>query len=139
MLPHYKIIFSNPSCTICFSSTTLGQNLLLVVQTQFQQRMLNLYGTEITLLDATYDTTKYHLPLYQLAVSTNIGYLIVGSFFVANENKETLKEALGVLAAWNSTWSPKAWMTDFDRREIGAIEGIFPGIQKCLHNITNKL
>ena len=39
------------------------QSLLWVHQTQWQQQLLNRYGNEICLLDATYKTTCYELPL----------------------------------------------------------------------------
>ena len=50
------------------------------------------YGNEICLLDATYRTTKYALPLFFLAVPTNCGYSVVAEFVVENETKESIKE-----------------------------------------------
>ena len=38
------------------------------------------YGNEMTLLDATYKTTRYNLPLFFLVVKTNVNYAVVGGF-----------------------------------------------------------
>ena len=46
-------------------SSLLSKNKLLFVhQTKWQKRLLNKYGNELTLLDATYKTTRYALPLF---------------------------------------------------------------------------
>ena len=45
---------------------TLNKGLLFVYQAQWQKRLLNRYGNELRLLDATCKTTKYCLPLYFL-------------------------------------------------------------------------
>jgi len=41
-----------------------SQGLLYVHQEQWQQQLLNRYGNTIVLMDATYKTTKYELPLF---------------------------------------------------------------------------
>ena len=56
------------------------EGLLFVHQTKWQRRLLNRYGNELSLLDATYCTTKYALPLFFLVVKTNVDYQVVGSF-----------------------------------------------------------
>ena len=43
---------------------TSKNGLLFVHQTDFQQRLLLRYGNELSLLDATYKTTKYSLALF---------------------------------------------------------------------------
>lgn len=102
--------------------------MLLVLQTNFQQRLLERYG-EITLMDATYKTTKYEIPLYNLCVQTNVGFFIVASFFLSTDTKNSVQEALEVLKRWNSSWKPKHFMCDFDVKEIGAIESTFKGTE----------
>ena len=47
--------------------------------------MISLYGNKITLLDATYKTMRYELPLFFLVVKTNVNYVVVGSFATQNE------------------------------------------------------
>lgn len=79
------------------------------------------------MLDATYKTTKYDLPLFFICVQTNIGFAICGTFICANESKDCIAEALGIMKEWNPDWHLSHFFTDFDEREITAVEEIFPG------------
>lgn len=81
------------------------------------------------LLDATYKTTKYALPLFQLCVKTNCGYKIVASFITQNETTAAISEALSLIKSWNPEWQWQYFMTDYDKEEINALERIFPGNQ----------
>lgn len=58
--------------------STYKDQLLYVHQEEWQRDLLLKYGGEICLLDATYKTTKYAVPLFFLCVKTNIGYAVVG-------------------------------------------------------------
>ena len=78
-------------------------------------------------LDATYRTTRYALPLFFLAVKTNFGYIVVGSFVVQQETKSTVAEALKTFQMWNPDFNPEYFLTDFSEVEINAIEETFPG------------
>jgi hypothetical protein len=73
-------------------------------------------------MDATYKTSKYALPLFFLCVQTNVGHSICGSFLVATETKQSLKQGLTKLKEWNPQWAPKYFITDYDEREIQAVE-----------------
>ena len=108
--------------------TPSEENLLFVHQTHWQKALLQRYGGEICLLDATYKTTKYSLPLFFLCVKTNVDYCIVGSFITQYENEKSIKEALEILSSWNPEWQPRYMMTDYCEAEINAIENLFPGI-----------
>ena len=44
--------------------------------------LIKRYGNEVILLDATYKTTQYALPLFFMVVKTNIDYQIVASFVI---------------------------------------------------------
>ena len=68
-----------------------GTNLLFVHQEGWQQQLLVKLGNTMTLLDATYKTTKYSLPL--LCVRTNSGYMPVAEFIVERENASSVAEA----------------------------------------------
>ena len=46
--------------------------LLFVYQNGWQRRLFSRYGKELTLLDATYRTRRYALPLFFMVVKTNI-------------------------------------------------------------------
>lgn len=101
---------------------------LFVFQTSFQQRLLMKYGQEIVLLDSTYKTTKYELPLFLLCVLTNVGYHVVASFVIGKETRSNIKEGLSIIKKWNPGWNPSFFMCDCDTREIGALETVFKGL-----------
>ena len=65
--------------TTCESETAEDENnfedtLLWIHQEKWQQELLAEYGNDISLMDATYKTTKYELPLFFISVRTNVGY-----------------------------------------------------------------
>ena len=60
----------------------LQQNFLWVHQTKWQGEMLVKYGNTMTLIDATYKTTLYDVPLFFVTVHTNVGYTVVAEFIV---------------------------------------------------------
>ena len=104
-----------------------NRKLLFIHQTSWQQRLLAMYGNEICLLDATYKTTRYSLPLFFLAVKTNVDYQVVASFIIQDESTDSIKEAIGIIKQWNPAWKPSFFMTDFCEEEITAVEETFPG------------
>ena len=75
--------------------------LLIVLQTEWQKRLLNLYGKELVFLDATYKTTKYAMPLFFLVVHTNSGYIVVAAMVIEKEDTASLSEALQLLSDMN--------------------------------------
>jgi hypothetical protein len=101
---------------------------LVVIQSDFQKALLRRYGEEICLLDSTYNTTKYTVSLSFVCVKSNVGYQVVATFILAKETTANITEALKIIADWNPGWSPEYWITDFDQREISALENVFPGI-----------
>ena len=101
------------------------QELLFVHQSEQQRHLISRYGN-ICLLDATYKTTKYALPLFFVCVKTNVDYQVVGTFVCENETTDSIMEGLAVLSKWNPNWKPPFFMTDFDEKEINAVEKVFP-------------
>ena len=67
------------------SSVECSQTLLWVHQNDWQKELLVKYGNTITLIDATYKTTKYDLALFFLCVKTNVNYTVVAEFVVQSE------------------------------------------------------
>ncbi|XP_065209956.1 uncharacterized protein LOC135838315 isoform X1 [Planococcus citri] len=82
------------------------------------------YG-EIVLIDSTYKTTKYSLPLFSIVVKTNVSYIIVGVFVVQWETSDSIQEALEIFKQWNAEWKPKYFITDYSDAEINAITACF--------------
>ena len=60
----------------------------------------------MSLLDATYKTMKYEMPLFFLCVLTNVGYPIFADFIFQGETIEKIQEALDNLKSWNPQWRP---------------------------------
>ncbi|XP_014669716.1 PREDICTED: uncharacterized protein LOC106810784 [Priapulus caudatus] len=102
-------------------------NFLFVHQEEWQQRLLCRYGSELVLMDATYKTTKYSLPLFFVCVHTNVGYRVVAEFISEHEDSHSIAEALEILKRWNPWWKPLYFMVDYSTAEINAIEREFPG------------
>ena len=78
------------------------------------------------MMDATYKTTKYDLPLFFITVHTNSGYCVVAEFIVQSESQCYIEEALSIIRSWNPDWKPDFFMTDYSEAEISALEASFP-------------
>ncbi|KAI8490412.1 hypothetical protein Bbelb_316800 [Branchiostoma belcheri] len=100
--------------------------LLFCYQTAWQQRLLHLYGQQMCLLDATYRTCRYSVPLFFLCVRTNVSYSVVGVFVTHSECSADVQEAINV-KEWNPSWQPTHFMVDFPEVEIAALEEESPG------------
>ena len=109
-------------------------SFLFVHQEPWQQRLQLRYGNILALLDATYKTTKYSLPLFLLCVRTNCGYIPVGQFIVEQERALLIAEALMIL----SEWSPPYFMIDYSEAELNAISSVFPTSQVYLSDFHRE-
>lgn len=112
---------------VAIASQLVGdrQKFLFVHQTNWQRDLLRMYGNEVCILDAAYRSVKHPLPLYFVLVPTNVNFVIVASFILETEDKESVREALEILCSWNLEWTPKYFLTDFSTEEIAAVETIF--------------
>ena len=100
--------------------------LFYVHQEQWQQQLLRRYGNTVILIDATYKTTKYELPMFFVTVKTNVGYTPIVDFVVQSETSNHIEEKLNVIASCNLEWNPPYFMIDSSDAEISAIEFVFP-------------
>ncbi|XP_035685999.1 uncharacterized protein LOC118422494 [Branchiostoma floridae] len=107
-------------------------SLLFCYQAAWQRRLLHKYGQQMCLLDATYRTCRYRIPLFFLCVRTNVCYSVVGVFVPQTEKSEDIREALQVFREWNPDWQPSHFMVDFCEAEIGALEEEFPDSEVLL-------
>lgn len=89
------------------------QTLLWVHQNQWQREMLTKYGNTMSLIDATYKTTLYDVPLFFIAVRTNAGYVVAAEFIVQSEASQYIEEAINIVKKWNPEWNPKYFMCDY--------------------------
>ncbi|XP_013393643.1 uncharacterized protein LOC106161284 isoform X2 [Lingula anatina] len=108
-----------------------GNKLLFVYQTPEMQRLYRIYGQTL-LLDATYRTCRYALPLFFLVVRTNVDYQVVAFFVVQQETRESIAEALTIIRNRTPEVIPEYGMVDFASEEILALEDVYLGIQVYL-------
>ena len=108
------------------------QTLLLVLQEEWQKHILERYGNTISLIDATYKTTQYDLPLFFICVRTNVGYVVVAEFVVQSEQSDKICEAIEVNKEWNPNWNPAYFMCDYSKAELLALEACFPSVKLYL-------
>ena len=85
------------------------------------------YGQLVCVIDATYNTNMYGLPLFMVCCPTNCGYFVVGSFLTTEETADAIAEGIKKLAEWNTNWRPAFFVSDFCEAQINAIETVFPG------------
>ena len=96
---------------------TPEETFLFVHQEPWQQRMLERYGSELALMDATYKTTRYAIPLFFVCVHTNVGYKVVAEFICQSEDQASISEALAIIKGWNPAWNPAYFMVDYSNAE----------------------
>ena len=128
--PHSKYFYrarGAPHDATKDTDSATEKTFLFVHQEPWQQRLLDRYGSKLVLMDATYKTTMYAIPLFFVCVHTNVGYKVVAEFMCQTEDQASISEALAILRGWNPTWNPDFFMVDYSTAEIGAIENQFPG------------
>ena len=92
------------------------------------EKLLAKYGNDLVLLDATYKTGRYVLPLFFLCLKTNVNYQVIATFIMQKETAENIAEALSVIKLWNPLLCPKHAMCDFSHEEVSALVRLFPGM-----------
>ena len=107
------------NCDIVIESSP-SDSLLFAYQSSWIKRLLRTYGNDICLLDATYKTTHYAVPLFFIEVKTNVDYEIVGAFVSEGKGAENIMSALNILESWNPNWSALYSNVDCCSEEINA-------------------
>ena len=123
-----KLVFKCLLFAFCRSFESSDSPVIFAHQSKWQQHILATYGTDMCLIDATYKTTVYDLPLFFLCVFTNVGYVNVASFLLCDERHQSIEAGLRQIADWNSQWKPTQFISDFHEGQIGALETVFPGM-----------
>ena len=54
---------------------------------------------------------------------------MVAEFILQSETAESILEVLEILKAWNPTWNPRYFMSDYSEAELAALEIAFPGVR----------
>lgn len=99
--------------------------LLFVYQSTEMRELYRRYGHSGILMDATYRTCKYALPLFFIVVLTNCGYQPVCMFITQRETKRSIIEALTYLSEWNPSVIPLYGLVDYAMEEILALESVW--------------
>ena len=109
-------------------------NLLFIHMTVAQKLLLQRYNN-LVLMDATYRTCRLMLPLFFLAVKSNVNYSPVATFIVQNEDATSICEALSRIKDYIGTdgIEIKNFMIDCSPTEMHAIREVFPncGLYLC--------
>ena len=61
------------------------------------KELFHRYGNELVLLDATYKTTKYTLPLFFLVVKTNVNFQVCAVIVLQEESTQMITRALNTI------------------------------------------
>ena len=72
------------------------RKFVFVHQHGWQKHLLERYGGEMVLMDATHGTSLFALPLFFLSVPTNCGYIPVATLILEDERAYTIQIALEV-------------------------------------------
>ncbi|XP_062621423.1 uncharacterized protein LOC134283018 [Saccostrea cucullata] len=107
------------------------KKFLIVLQTTWQQELLAQFGNCLV-IDSTFNTTKFNIPLYELVVHTNTGYTPIGIIITEDETEEQIAEGLSILKSWNAGWSPSVSVTDCDIAQSNALSKVFPDCSQFL-------
>ena len=71
-----NVLIQMMSLRHCYWWTMEPLVMIFVYQSNSMKRLYQRYGKHLVLLDATYKTAKYALPLYFLVVQTNVNYQV---------------------------------------------------------------
>jgi len=111
---------------VCDSSQESG--VVFAHQSKWQQGILMRYGNEVTLIDATHNTTSYGLSLFLICVPTNCSYITAAVLLLTDEQSSTIADGLRKIAEWCPGWRPMCVLSDFSEVQIAAVEDVFAGI-----------
>lgn len=109
-----------------FYSEEKEEKILVVIQAEWQRKVLSTFG-ECFVIDSTFNTSKYNLPLYEIVVQTNVGYIPIGIIITEDETEREILDGLTILKSWNPLWNPSSVVTDCDIAQGNALQKAFPG------------
>ena len=103
-----------------------SSSCLVIIMTEKQKDMLRKFGS-VTLMDGTYKTTKWGLPLVILTVVNAQGEAYPACFaIVSSETNDTMMELLLHVQQLVPGWKPETFMIDKSDAEIHGIKMVFP-------------
>jgi len=66
----------------------------------YVRRLMAMYGSEMCVMDATYNVCKCEVALFFVCVHMNVGYIIVGCFLLPSESVSDISRGLRILRQW---------------------------------------
>ena len=94
------------------SEQTVEETLSYIQQEDWQKELLTCYGNTVTLMYATYKTTKYSIPLLFVYTKTNVSYSVVTEFIYTTDYSDV------EIAAVNKLFSKtQVYLCDFHREQ----------------------
>ena len=112
--------------------TSSNGKMMFVYQSKEMKNMYKRYENQMILLDATYKTTKYALPLFFVVIQTNVNFQVCCVIGLQEESNEMITKALKIFKEWNPMVSPKYAFVNFDEREITSLEIFFERVNVFL-------
>ena len=110
---------------------------IFVHQSKEMKNMYERYGNHMILLDTTYKTTKYALPLFFVVVQ--IRCCQVRCIIVLHEKStETITKALKIFKEWNSMVSSKYAFANFDESKITSLKIVFERVKVFLCDFNRE-
>ena len=109
------------------------EDMLLVIQTEFQKDMMVKFGNNIVCLDATHGTTMYDFLLITVVVVDEYGEGVPIAWALSNrEDKSVLVQFLKSVKTRVGSLSPNIIMSDCAGQYYGAWVAVFEGTPKKL-------
>ena len=109
------------------------EDMLLVIQTEFQRDMMVMFGNNIVCLDATHGTTMYDFLLITAIIVDEYGEGVPVAWILSNrEDKIVLVNFLKSVKARVGNLSPNIIMSDCAEQYYGAWVEVFEGTPKKL-------
>ena len=116
----------------CKNVNTDDSKMMFIYQSTETQQMFHRYGNQLIVLDTTYKTTKYALPLFFLVVKTKVNFQVCRVIVLQEKSVDMIARTLSAVKMWNPEVAPKYAVVDFDEREISSWEIVYPNIQVYL-------
>ncbi|EFX80129.1 hypothetical protein DAPPUDRAFT_318741 [Daphnia pulex] len=97
----------------------------IFVQTKTQKELFSKFP-EVVILDSTYRTNKFKMPLFTLMLVDYFGIgQPVGVVFMKDKTAANIQTALKIFASYNDVEKTKMVVTDKDFKELAAVEVVF--------------
>ncbi|XP_033099141.1 uncharacterized protein LOC117102824 [Anneissia japonica] len=99
---------------------------MLLYQEAWQINLMKSRLKVLYVIDSTYRTLKYPLPLYTVWIYTDEKFICVATIIIQCDTTDDLAQALQYLRSWNPDWQPDYFLLDAQQQCWKAVEQTFP-------------